>query len=400
MKAKQRGMTAWELDGGPAELWDQKLLQLFGRICRRGENYEYIHSRKILGITLRRSLSIDISYHCYFLSPNDDVANARPTFVIKCWQLGVAKKAIERLENDTEVRNYNLGFMFLADDDTPRLSTSDGTVDSSGSDNYDDFDSICGARIVVTSDLPATRHSRYRQATAGGVIVLDDGYYVVTCAHIFDGTEPLETADGSETAGDLDDESNDTKAGSSGGSSREDFQEDVSHVELWPKTHALYSESTKHLVEDDTHQVDDLSVKLSPKSRRNFLGHFVAHQGLTWQQQTEQAGDTMPAKSRMICRDLDWAITSIADSRYFQSNSCKSEDGHIIRARSVYGLAGPPSGAAVTLSGARGVQEAQCSGGVAGITFPWSDKVQKMWTVEYPCGECCTFRILQYCAPS
>ena len=176
MRAKQRGLTAWELDGALAERWEQELLVLFGRICRRGENYAYIHGRKFLGITLRRSLSIAISYHCYFLSPTDDVAKSYPAFVIKCWQLSVARKAVEVLENDTEVKNLNLGFVFLADDDTPRLSAGGGSTDINDFDDYNDFDSVCGARMIVTSNLPATRYSGYRQATAGGAIVLNNEY--------------------------------------------------------------------------------------------------------------------------------------------------------------------------------------------------------------------------------
>jgi hypothetical protein len=399
MRAKQRGLMAWELDGALAERWEHELLILFGRICRRGENYAYIHGRKFLGMTLRRSLSIPISYHCYFLSSTDDVANSYPAVVIKCWQLSVARKAVEVLENDTEIKNLNLGFVFHADDDTPRLSAGDGITEITDWDDYNDFDSVCGARMIVTSNLPATRYSSYRQATAGGAIVLNNKYYLVTCAHIFDEIEPSETEEEAGTEADNDDEADEPLDALRSATTHEDFYawEHILQARMLPKTHALYLESTKHLMENDGREEDSPRVKPSPKGHRSFLGHFMPYEELIPQERTKQAADRVPIKSQFICRALDWALSPIADSRYFQVNSWRSHDRELICARSVYALPHPPNGAAVTLSGASGVQSTNCSGGVAGITFPWSDIVQKVWTIEYLCCKCGTFHNMSVC---
>ena len=166
---------------------------------------------------------------------------------------------------------------------------------------------------------------------------------------------------------------------------------------MLPKKHALYLESTKNLRENDAREDESPQVKPSPKGYRSFLGQFVPYKEHIPQENTRQAADRVPIKSQFICRELDWALSPIADSRYFQVNSWRSHGRELICARSVYALAHPPNGAAVTLSGASGVQSTNCSGGVAGITFPWSDRVQKVWTIEYHCCKCSTFQNMSVC---
>lgn len=294
---------------------------------------------------------------CYMTSASNVWKEARPTVVASCTKPKFAQNIISVLTGNPIISRLDSGFEFYADP-----HPADAILRARGSELYPpDFGtnahSLCGIRILISSQS-GSGLSKWRHATLGGLLQIDNAYYGLTAAHVFSG----DTRSESDTTEDSDGESSNS-----------------SHASKSLRNSAESLHLSSHLPPGTTVYIDPAKyVKTTDDSGQ----HEVLQQGDLPELQPEHVlGELHGLDSQGAClsQNEDWALIKISDPKFHLPNTFRA-GGRTVECSEV--AAAPPRGLVAVAAGFGGIATPQASGRTVGVLLPGAPEMVSVWTVE------------------
>ncbi|KAK5468480.1 hypothetical protein LTR20_002825 [Exophiala xenobiotica] len=294
---------------------------------------------------------------CYMTSESTLWKESRPTVIASSTKPKVAQNIISVLTMNPIIARLRSGFDFYADPDPADTITSARTSELYPPDFDAAAHSLCGVRILV-APRPGSSSSKWKRATLGGLLQIDNAYYGLTAAHVFSGY----TDTGSDLTEDSESDYSD--------SSRTSLTQKSSAASLYSSSHlrsgtAVYIDPTKYATTtNDNGQrgilPDGDGLGLHPE---NVLGelHGADSQG-PW-----------------LSAGKDWALIRIQDPKYHLPNTIQL-NGRTIECSSI--ATSIPHGQVAVASGFGGVKIIESSGRTRGVLLPGAPEMITLWTIE------------------
>lgn len=253
---------AWDVSGCIKEKWNTDIYPEMKRVCAANS----------LAIYKTTATHYQCSYHLYLLCSSSMQEKAYPTIVTKCQDYKIASRALRIIKEHHSLESIKrLGFKYMAVSEKLVLAAGGYPTSSEEHQAMDQFRSLCGSRVLV-SPLPATPMSKWRQATIGGVITLDDRYYGLTVAHCFhDEDQYAHPHEGS-----LDSDSNEKHSWTMTDESSNEDSSTCESVVSDPVPHGVYLEQNGHLLPHCNNEHQPSNVHDLTGSIFSIVGHFFA----------------------------------------------------------------------------------------------------------------------------
>ena len=334
------------------------------------------------------------------------VDSALPTIVARCSEIRIAKRTLFVLQKIPSFTDLDLGFDFLPWREDISL------VSGSAEDYISDIDvteqsALLGGSRIFISSTPISRLNPWRQATLGGVLLLNNQYYGLTVAHVFskeDKEDPEAKLDKSE--GPFDQQSD----GHSDEHPDEQSDEQSDRGSDWNSDFDAFHQAQSRgppMVDDDHHDLSRLSApennvvysghfdhelkasQISAREISNFLsclslvGYLPNSRPASYVHTSrDQRSDT----TKWISMQGDWALVRIHDARYFNPNRFIMPEGpEIVPSRT---SESPPRGKVFLATNNSQLRPSYCSGVKTGLFLPHSAQMKETWALD---TQCCKF---------
>lgn len=367
----------WSPKGDILQRWNDELFAHIQGIVGAERSTEFIYKR-----SKKKSPCV---CDLWMLSDGNRWEDARPTIVAMCNDGKVARRAIVVLQKNPKLKDLNLGFHFLAWEESIELIAGSVAGNPLVPASDDDLLSLGGLRVLITS-TPISSKSKWRDATIGGVLLLGGVYYGLSVAHAFFLNETENDINDSDDESTIRAES----ATSEDESDLEDFEElEALESELRKNLRNLMSEvespsaetpaSVVYLsqgnsgLESDSSGGSNTGISIQSLSLVGFLPRPTAAQTHSID------GPDYSVVSPWISRDLDWALVRIHDPRFWSPNKFTTTSGATL-STSLVSFA-PPNGQVLVTTRFSGPRLSHCWGRKSGLLLPGSRKLQEVWTL-------------------
>lgn len=324
----------------------------------------------------------------------DLLISARPTIVVKCYDLRIAKRTIFVLEKIPSFIDLNLGFDLLPWAENVSLVGRGGydgwdrepggllKMESEGARKKVPSTSVHlgGSRIVMFQE-PEAANTLGNQATFGGFLILNNRYYGLTAAHAF--LEQNQEAQAGDHVYQSDEESD-------WGEDFDLFQaeykpvierKDKHEFPIFhsPNYNAVYLEHEEHILPNPKSAPDKNSAFLRNLSVVGYLPNGRRCTCLPGSVGKE-SGDVKWMSTR-----LDWALICIhRDYYFFRRNAFITPDGRTIEPSQTSNS--PPRGKVFLATSGHELNLSWCTGTRSGIFLPNSSEMQEVWALDTQCA--------------
>ena len=311
------------------------------------------NQKKIFGSRPERFSAIK----CYMTSASTGWKEARPTVIASCTRPKFAQKIVSVLTKNPIISRLDSGFEFYADPNPSDAIMCARKSELDPPDFATNAQSLCGIRILI-SPPPGSGSSKWRHATLGGLLQIENAYYGLTAAHVFSN----ETSSDSDTRVDSDAESSDPTHDSTSVTSS---AESVHHSSHLPSGTTVYIDPTKYVTAtDDSGQSEILPYDDLPELDPDYvLGKLHG----------------LDAQGGRRSQSEVWALIEISNPKFHLPNTFRAGE-RIVECSDV--AAEPPRGQVAVAAGFSGFATPQASGRTVGVLLPGTSEMISMWTVE------------------
>lgn len=406
---KRLRQYAWEPCGPLYNYYSQKVEPLLDSLYE--SNTCYIYKKSGTPVYSSRC------WELYLLSAEDDPVHAQPIILVRSKDKHVARRIKETFLTNGSFKRLNSGFavkyerkwsLFMA-------GSTSGVLEVESRESA--LRSLCGTKVLVSPN-PDHDDPKWRQTTLGLIICLEGRFYAVTVAHCYmtspSGTKKHFPADDRQS---YDDQSSMESSGDAE-QSDDDSIDSITESGEGPESsaelaHSVAASTGSMFISEDDKNISpfwvyrDLATNVIGPAMQSGPVEGSHSSVLALIGRLNPLGKSIEGGVGPVCVSLanDWALVEILDPMHMRPNEIQMPSGDKVMLTSINLNTNRPHGKAYIAAPSSGVQEVKIFGTVASIVFPWTNMIQKAWTIEFTLSDSPSysrpylFNILNYLLP-
>lgn len=357
--------TGWFPDGVVLKRWTEEIYPTITTIINDAGNYE-----KIFG---RHNQEGTRPCWLYMVGEGGQWMTARPTIVALCSKTRIAQRICDLLRNIECMRALNLGFDYMAHKERVILVAGEDHIGSVSNSTSTDLGwNLCGFQVLA-STYPPSLSAKWKEATAGGTLKIDEEYYCLTVAHAFHLPVFSFADDGSDSSMDLSESS--------------DCSDDIYPISDLHPSGSVLTCPPEMLDDQDLGLYRNLRPERSASHFRHGTQINCAPTAVTDVELICRGRDstleTPTSQPLLLSKETDWALLRIEQPRFFNENLVHTPSGKILSPQKI--SSSPPDGKVIVAAGTSGVFESNCPGLVGGLLLPGCTQMIDVWTIDSLC---------------